>query len=281
MMKFVPSLMCSLPCQPYFQVAATGVVLEADSSCTVVKKLKLTGVPHKIFKNTAFVRGMFNSSLECAKFEGMAVRTVSGIRGQIKKALRSPEGCFRATFEDRVLKSDIVFMRTWTPVAMAKFYNPVTSLLLREKGSWQGMRTVGQLRKDLGLRPPVQHDSLYAPISRQSRVFNPLKIPPALEKQLPFKSRPKLLARKARRAGNTKAVIRDVEEKRAVHLLQQLSTLHREMRIKRKEKQKRQQNRFQEQQRKQEEKRQQHTRLLRKRFYRQIGLAESDKKRTK
>jgi ribosome biogenesis protein BMS1 len=40
------------------------VVLESDQSMAVVKKLKLTGVPYKIFKNTAFVKDMFSSSLE-------------------------------------------------------------------------------------------------------------------------------------------------------------------------------------------------------------------------
>lgn len=88
-----------------FRVAATGVVLEADASFKVMKKLKLVGHPVKIFKHTAFVEGMFNSSLEIAKFEGASVRTVSGIRGQIKKAAPGGEGVVRCTFEDKVLKS--------------------------------------------------------------------------------------------------------------------------------------------------------------------------------
>ena len=54
-----------------------------------MKKLKLIGEPYKIHKNTAFIKGMFNSNIEVAKFQGAQhgaqLKTVSGIRGQIKR----------------------------------------------------------------------------------------------------------------------------------------------------------------------------------------------------
>ncbi|XP_039337571.1 ribosome biogenesis protein BMS1 homolog isoform X2 [Mauremys reevesii] len=215
---------------PDFRIAATGVVLDLDKSITVVKKLKLTGFPFKIYKNTSFIKGMFNSPLEVAKFEGAAIRTVSGIRGQIKKALRKPEGAFRATFEDKLLMSDIVFMRTWYPVSIPAFYNPVTSLLkpAGEKDTWTGMKTTGQLRHELGIRLKQKKDSLYKPIVREKKHFNKLHIPKALQKALPFKNKPKNHEKKAKPTKDQwrPAVIREPHEKKISALLTALGTVH-------------------------------------------------------
>lgn len=246
----------------------------------IVKKLKLTGTPFKIFKNTAFIRGMFNSTLECAKFEGAFVRTVSGIRGQIKKCLKAPEGAFRAAFEDRILASDIVFVPTWYPVEVPRYYNPVTSLLSHDKGEWIGMRTVGQIRHEMGTKPPVKKDSLYKPIERPVRKFNPLKIPRNLEKNLPFKSKPKYMAKKQRNSMvMKKAVVLEPEEKKARALMSQLLTLHKEKVKKQKTKHIAEVKRFKEKKKKEEEQQQHHTRLLRKRFYQELGAMEKKKEK--
>ena len=200
--------------QPGFRVAATGVITELDcGQAKVVKKLKLVGEPKKIFKNTCFVKGMFTSALEVARFEGASVRTVSGIRGQIKKAIKGEHGVYRATFEDKLLPSDIVFLRTWVQVHPQRFYNPVTNALgaYQEAPSasegWRKMKTVSELRRQKGELPPVNKDSLYKPIERPARLFKTLKIPRALQADLPFASKPK---NKAARQGKT------LETKRAV-----------------------------------------------------------------
>ncbi|CCM06127.1 uncharacterized protein FIBRA_08376 [Fibroporia radiculosa] len=220
-----------------FRISATGVVLDIDRSTKIVKKLKLTGVPFKIFKNTAFVKDMFSSALEVAKFEGANIRTVSGIRGQVKKALTKPEGSFRATFEDKVLMSDIIFLRAWYAIEPRKFYNPVTSLLLSQK-EWSGMRLTGQIRRDEGVKTPSNLNSTYRAVERPTRRFNTLKVPKKLQAALPYASKPKLVKQQHRRTYLQKrAVVMEPEEKKAIALLQQIRALRKDQVARRKEKQ--------------------------------------------
>ena len=232
---------------PAFRIAATGVVLNVDESTEIVKKLKLTGHPYKIFKNTAFIRDMFSTSLEIAKFEGASIRTVSGVRGQIKRALAKPEGHFRATFEDKLLMSDIVFLRAWYPIKPHRFYNPVTNLLEEvvqgtgdEKGDtgWKGMRLTGQVRADQNLPTPQQKNSAYRPIERPTRHFNPLRVPRGLAAGLPYKSQIIQMAPQRKQTYLQKrAVVLGGEEKRARDLMQKIMTLRKEKMEKRRAKQ--------------------------------------------
>lgn len=227
---------------PGFRVSATGVVLSVDQSTEIVKKLKLTGAPYKIFKNTAFIKDMFNSALEVAKFEGASIRTVSGVRGQIKRALSNSkaEGRFRATFEDKVLMSDIVFLRAWYPVKPRKFYNPVTNLLADGRGddgkTWDGMRLTGQVRRDLDIKTPMIANSTYKPIDRPNRHFNPLRVPKALQRELPFASQiSQMKPRKHKTYMASRAVVLGGEEKRARDLMRKIATLKKEKDAKRRE----------------------------------------------
>lgn len=176
-----------------FRIAATGSVNEISKSTQIMKKLKLVGTPLKIYKKTAFIKDMFTSTLEVAKFEGARVKTVSGIRGQIKKALNKPEGAFRATFEDKILMSDIIFCRTWFKVDVTKFYAPVVNLLLPTgaKNAWQGMKTKGQLKREQNVQNDANKDSMYTEVKREQRVFKPLVIPKELQKGLPYRFKPK------------------------------------------------------------------------------------------
>ncbi|KAI5301893.1 Glycoside hydrolase 2 (Mannanase, beta-galactosidase), partial [Ascosphaera atra] len=215
---------------PGFRIAATGVVLNVDETSEIVKKLKLRGYPYKIFRNTAFIRGMFNTSLEIAKFEGASIRTVSGIRGQIKRALSKPEGCFRAAFEDKILMSDIVFLKAWYPVKPHRFYNPVTNLLdTEDQGGWTQMRLTGEVRREQGIPTPLPRDSQYKKIERPERHFNPLRVPKALAADLPFKSQiVRMRPQKKEGYLQKRAVVLGGEEKRARELMQQLATMRNE-----------------------------------------------------
>lgn len=228
-----------------FRIAATGTVLEVDQSVEIVKKLKLVGYPTKIYKNTAFVRDMFQNSLEVAKFEGASIKTVSGIRGQIKRALSKPDGHFRATFEDKILMSDIIIMRAWYQILPRKFYNPVTSLLLKDKKNWSGMRLTGQVRADMGIDLENNENSRYSKIERKTRRFNSLKVPKSLQSELPFKSQIReMKPQKKQTYMEKRAVVVGGEEKKARDLMLKIMTMRNEKENKRKAKKDEQRSKY-------------------------------------
>ncbi|CAE8645936.1 unnamed protein product [Polarella glacialis] len=208
----------------HFRVCATGVVLESAPNFEVKKKLKLVGEPYKIFKNTAFVRNMFNSDLEVNKYMHAKIQTVSGIRGEIKKA-EGTKGQFRATFEDRILMSDLVVCKCWINVEPKKFYHPVVDVT-----DWRPARLIGELRAVKGVPVPNNKDSNYGKqLVRAERRFNKLHVPKSLEASLPYNARNKYKGKKKKSELQQKTAIVSSERDRSVNsLLQRLYTVKKE-----------------------------------------------------
>lgn len=106
----------------------------------------------------------------------------------------APDGSFRATFEDKILKSDIVFCKTWYQVEIPRFCNPLVYY-----GKTRMLKTHSEVRKERGLEIPTKgRDSEYVvheediDREREERVFAPLNIPKAISTALPFKSKEKV-----------------------------------------------------------------------------------------
>jgi ribosome biogenesis protein BMS1 len=267
-----------------FRIVATGVVNEMNKSTEIVKKLKLIGQPHKIFRKTAFIQGMFSSALEAVKFEGASVKTVSGIRGQIKKALRqtsAPAGSVRVTFEDKILASDTVFMRTWFAVDVPQFYTPVTTLLAPnniKKQQWEGLKTLYQLKKEADLKQMPNEDSLYKPIERQERVFAPFKVQRHIEEKLPFRFKQKGGAEKVNQIEKQRiATIRDPNEAKMASVMGMFKKVY-ENRMKDKEKRHKMSiDKYKKTKEKIEMKKLEKSKELKKQVYRRIGKEEKRK----
>lgn len=133
---------------------------------------------------------------------------------------------------------DIIFLRAWYQIQPRKFYNPVTSLLLSEKGSWTGMRLTGQVRREEGVKTPLSVNSTYKKVERPARRFNPLKVPKKLQAALPYASKPKIMKPQHKQTYMQKrAVVMEPEEKKAIALLQQIRALRKDQVTRRREKQ--------------------------------------------
>lgn len=96
----------------------------------------------------------------------------------------------------------------------------------------------GQVRRDEGLKTPVDVNSTYKAIDRPGRRFNPLKVPRKLQAALPYASKPKLMKPQRKQTYMQKrAVVLEPEEKKAIALLQQIRALRKDQVARRREKQ--------------------------------------------
>ena len=91
----------------------------------------------------------------------------------LKRKGESTEGIARCTFEDKVLMSDIVFMRAWVNVEVPTYCNLVTTSLQPRDEMWQGMRTMAELRKAHNIPIPHNKDSVYKVLCLNFLLKNP------------------------------------------------------------------------------------------------------------
>lgn len=140
-------------------------------------------------------------------------------------------------YSDLFFYVDIVILRAWYPILPRKMYNPVTSLLIKDKTEWKGMRLTGQVRYENEIAVPNPKDSQYKTIERSVRHFNPLRVPKAIRTELPFKSQIAMMRPQKKDSYLAKrAVVLDGEEKKKRDLLQKVMTLRNEKDRKRQEK---------------------------------------------
>jgi len=100
------------------------------------------------------------------------------------------------------------------------------------------MRLTGQVRRDEGVKTPLNVNSRYERVERPARRFNPLKIPKKLQASLPYASKPRAMrAQSGKTYMQQRAVVMEPEEKKAVALLQQIRALRKDQVVRRKEKQ--------------------------------------------
>ena len=110
-----------------------------------------------------------------------------------------------------------------------KFYVPVTNVLLppEEKTKWRGMRSVGQIKREKGISQQPNTDHFYTPIERQPKVFNDLKIPKKLQKELPYHLKPKVLAEKQKSLESERvALVLEPHERKMLNQMKMMRTIY-------------------------------------------------------
>jgi ribosome biogenesis protein BMS1 len=99
------------------------------------------------------------------------------------------------------------------------------------------MRLTGQVRREQGIKTPLNVNSTYKRVERPPRRFNPLIVPKKLQAALPYASKPKLMvAQRKETYMQKRAVVMEPDEKKAVALLQQIRALRKDQVVRRKAK---------------------------------------------
>ncbi|KAF9762612.1 Ribosome biogenesis protein bms1 [Nosema granulosis] len=169
-----------------FRILAQGNIMDVTGEHKLVKKLKLMGYPKTITGNTVTVKSMFTSDLEVLKFKYARLKTASGLKGTVKNPI-GKKGDFRASFEGEMLMSDIIVLKCYVDFPIYKHTIPVNNLY----GEWQGLRSLKEIREELGIKFEDVHTEEVSSYSECEMVEgeDEFKLPSDVERELPLDKR--------------------------------------------------------------------------------------------
>ncbi|KAI3844795.1 hypothetical protein MKX03_024337, partial [Papaver bracteatum] len=140
-----------------FQILATAVVLDYHA-VQIWKKIKRTGTPSLILKETALIKGLFTSGDEVDLFRNFKIKTEDGTRGVVLEAakpdfseLNSPpgEGIAKCTFDSIIHMGSIIVMSEWIKIEVPRISNQPMAVLEPSNSVWQSMDSIVEMQKKL------------------------------------------------------------------------------------------------------------------------------------
>jgi ribosome biogenesis protein BMS1 len=103
----------------------------------------------------------------------------------------------------------------------------------QERDKWRGARTTGQIRFETGTKSTnsTNPDSIYKPVNRKQFNFRPFTVPKQLQKELPYKDKPKFTPKQDDKITRVSAIKSDIEKSR-LEALMMMSTLKKDRMLK-------------------------------------------------
>ncbi len=175
----------------HFRIAMTGDVVELAPSFRILKKLKLIGEPLNVHKNTAFIKGMFNSKVLLSLiFLDRSGQVCGGSHSDGQRNSRTDQEArqhrTRRNFPRHFRRQDptqrhrvlphLVPNPAPHPLQPHQFLRQVRVAHLSVDRQ-RLMRTTGELRRELDIEAPKKPDSEYKDVVREQKVFAPIIVP--------------------------------------------------------------------------------------------------------
>lgn len=106
------------------ELVASGSVLDSNPSRLIIKRIKLSGHPFKIYSKTAVIRFMFFNSEDVLYFKPVELVTRYNRRGHITEPLGT-HGHMKCTFDRKIRSDDCVFMNLYKRIFPKWTYTPL------------------------------------------------------------------------------------------------------------------------------------------------------------